>query len=84
MKRLKPRSSVRHRPTPVKFGSRGAGCAFSAWALRPAALTCRISTSCPAVVFITHDIDESVYLGQRALVPSLPPAAARAAIAVDH
>lgn len=35
------------------------------------------------VVFITHDIDESVYLGQRVLVLSSPPTTARAEITVD-
>jgi NitT/TauT family transport system ATP-binding protein len=35
------------------------------------------------VLFITHDIDESVYLGERVLVLSRSPAAVRADIAVD-
>ncbi|GAA1683672.1 ABC transporter ATP-binding protein [Glycomyces endophyticus] len=35
------------------------------------------------VVFITHDIDESVYLGQRVLVLSSPPTTLRAEIHID-
>ncbi|MFC3493703.1 ABC transporter ATP-binding protein [Glycomyces rhizosphaerae] len=35
------------------------------------------------IVFITHDIDESVYLGQRVIVLSSPPTTTRAEITVD-
>jgi NitT/TauT family transport system ATP-binding protein len=35
------------------------------------------------IVFITHDIDESVYLGQRVLVLSSPPTTTRAEIPID-
>jgi NitT/TauT family transport system ATP-binding protein len=35
------------------------------------------------IVFVTHDIDESVYLADRVVVLSLPPATVRAEIAVD-
>jgi NitT/TauT family transport system ATP-binding protein len=35
------------------------------------------------VLFVTHDIDESVYLADRVVVLSLPPATVRAEIAVD-
>ncbi len=43
--RYRPSASVTHRPTPVKFGSTGAGCWSTTWWYRPAALACQISSS---------------------------------------
>ena len=43
--RYLPSESVMHRPTPVKFGSSGAGWLSTTWRYRPAELGCQISIS---------------------------------------